>query len=57
MVSNNFMEIRMDWGGVFELGSLEGRGGSSSFSNSSGREGGGQETVPSVGGCGFFLKL
>ena len=30
MVSNNFMEIWMD-GGVFELGNLEGRGGSSSF--------------------------
>ena len=43
MVSNNFMEIQMGGGGVFEHGNPE-EGGLSSFGNLGGRGGGGQET-------------
>ena len=56
------MEIRMGWGGgggVFELGIPKRREGSVSFGNSDGRGGrggGGQETMPSVRGCGFFKE-
>ena len=40
--------------GVFGLGNLGGRGGHSDPGNPGGR--GGQKTLPSVGGCGFFLE-
>ena len=60
MVSNNFMEIRMDWGGggVFELGNLEGRGAQTVFEiQVEGRGGSRNRAFFRGGGCGFFLEF
>ena len=49
--TKSFMKVlTVICGGVFELGNPKGRAGSSSFGNSGGSWGGGQKTVPSVGG-------
>ena len=47
------MEIQAG-GGVFGLGNPGGRRDHSDPGNPGGR--GGQKTLPSVGGCGFFLE-
>ena len=50
------MEIQMG-GGVFELGNPEGRGAEAVLEIQVDWGGdGGQKTVPSIMGCGFFLE-
>ena len=53
MVFNNFMEIQMGGGGVFELGNPEGRGAQAGVEI---QVEGGRELCPLSWGCGFFLE-
>ena len=56
MVSNNFMEIQMEWR-VFELGNPEGRGAQSVLEIQVWGGGVGQKLcLPPGGVCGFFLE-
>ena len=53
-VSNNFMEIQMGGGGVFELGNREGRGAEAVLEIQV--DGGGKKLCLPLWECGFFLE-
>ena len=55
LVSNNFMEIQMGEGWVFELGNPEGRGAQAVLEIQV--RGGGKKTVPSVVGVWIFSGI